>query len=352
MTDKPRRSLRIEQDLQHPLWIPGQAYTDYVMRKHHMTNRGQGHSTLGELPDIDQLATADMVHDLVGRALDDYQGIHQLCKNGDVYFPFSFNLRVGSTLQNLSGKRYAVTIIRDTPDSVGYVNPYYRWTCGQIVKLDSVPAYNEILRLDDAAKLDYKAAFEEEEIVGYLQNSQLEHHQGFACRIQSSVPFVTDRGVEMKYGFTEGHMPHPYDPSLQFEVRRYDELTTYEFLAFARENRTADQLYRYLQAVLRMYAKKLKEHGIDVMCWKKRGPDRHITRGSEGGNFQTNLHLRSTFWEFKTAETLISMERLIDHVRIDVTPYTAPMKTEGGELKEGKGHTVVHIFEPEASDEE
>lgn len=348
-SENDQRILNIEATLRHHQWIPGQTYPAPYFSK--MSVRGQMHESMGSLlptPDIEQMVGASSVHDLIGQALADYQGVHILQDAGQVYFPYAFNLEIGSQILSANGKEYTVTKVYENRDGTVYWNPYYRRICGQIVNLSGPAEFDEVLFLGRPANLFHTMSYPDGEIVEFLENSQLKSPMGIATRLLSSKPFEGDNKISHKYGYKEGEIDHPSRKDLKFEVMRFNEETIYEILSFSADRIVADQLSRYVKAVLRAYRPKFKQAGVDDVCWEGRGPDEHLHQGREGRQFKTSIHIRRDKWYFKTTETLLTMFRPIDRLRftLDLTTLPAKLDTQTGEITGGKGYLIEDVFRP------
>lgn len=308
--------LKVQTDLRHPLWIPGQLYPTTTV--HRLVQRGSHLANMDSaepLPFVEGVANAPLFHDAFSAALDDYQAVHIL-QEGRVYFPFAFNLKVGQTVRDENDETYHVTKVLEEGGGATF-NPYYRYACGQIVALDPLPEWDAVLRFEDASKLLYTSAFPNEAVVEYLQRVQLTQTQGVATRVLESQPFAGDNGIKERNGFlSQVNIRDPGNPHIQYEMREFRDLTTYEFTIFANKGWAADELLRYVTAVLRTYESSFRQLGIGLIFPAGRGPDAHVARGDDRTAAQSDLHIRRMNWQVRTSEALLTMQRTIDRLRI------------------------------------
>lgn len=324
MSEIPRPpQLQVDTEAQHPLWIPGQTYpkavvTRIVQRGSHLCNL----DSTEPLPVVSELAAAPLFHDAVAAALADYQGVHQV-SDGKVFFPFAFSLAEGQVVTDEKGAPYHVTKLLKRAGGGPYWNPYYRFACGQVARLDPVPSWDAVLRLPETAELLYCPSFPDEVVTSYLQRTQLEHCQGFSTRIVASTPFTAESGITERYGFRrQTGIRDPHNPHIQYEMREFRDLTTYEFSVFASRGWVADELLRYLGALLWTYEPSFRQLGIDGMFPTGRGADAHISRGADQQAFKSDLHIRRTLWQVQTSEALLTMQRVIDRLSFTVRTFT------------------------------
>ena len=333
--------LKVDTEARHPVWVPGQTYNAATVGK--LVQRGSHLARLDSLealPVIEQIADSQLFHDAVAAALEDYQAVHVNSEDGRVFFPYAFQIKEGDVITDENGEPHKVTTIYRNGGGGLYWNPYYRRACGQIVQLTPLPRWDAVLRLPSASKMLFTAAFPSEPVVQYLQRQQLEHHQGFAVRITKSEPFAGDNGIQERFGIRrQTGIRDPHNPHVQYEMRVFRDLTTYEFSVFASLPWVVDQLLRYLGAVLWSYEPSFRQLGISEMFPIGRASDELITRGADNWPIDSDLHIRRTYWSVQTSEVLLTGQRVIDRLKITISanPWRGTNATdEQGQFMENK----------------
>ena len=268
-----------------------------------------------------------------------------MVQGGKVFFPFAFGIKEGQVITDEKGAGYRVTTVMRSAGGGLYWNPYYRFACGQVVRLDPVPSWDAVLRLPDTAQLLYTTAFPDEEITRYLDRMQLEHNQGFAVRITASAPFTGDNGVTERFGIRrKTGIQDPNNPHIQYELREFRDLTTYEFSVFASVSWVADELLRYLGALLWTYESSFRQLGIDLMFPVGRGADAFLGRGADQQAFQSDLHIRRTVWQVQTSEALLTMQRVIDRLMIRVRTFSGRRTNDQGQDGQAAGSISMDLY--------
>jgi hypothetical protein len=321
--------------------LPGQAYPRPAFTR---VSRVVPEIRDGEAPPKTSIEPP-LFNDLVSGALRDYQAVHLIVDGDRTYMPYAFDIREGETLTSAAGAQHVVTKVWQNASGGPYWNPYYSQMCGMLLTLDPVPAWDAILSLPEPARLFLTAAFPDQEVVDFLQRRNLVHAQGFAMRVNGSEPFAGDNGISERNGLRRADtgIRVPGAPHLFYEMTQFRELTHYEFMVFASKAWVADQLLRYLHAILRTYRDSFRSCGLEDLLFVRRGQDEHMAHSADKWPLQSDLHVRKVYWDVPTSEVYFDIKRVIDRLVFSVSVNTGRGTTSS---VPGPEHHVWDLNDP------